>query len=308
MLVILGPTATGKTRLAVRLAHVLRGEIISADSRQVFKFMDIGTGKDRDDYVVEGEKIPFHLIDIVHPNEDYSVFHYKRDFSQAIKHILSHNATPILCGGTGLYLEAVLREFEFMEVPQNHVLRSELENESMEDLQNLLFKLNPVLHNTTDLLHKKRIIRAIEIAKYQIENKIDTDVLPENSQKRTPKKFVLGIRYPREILRQRITERLRARLNTGMIEEAERLLSIGITHQRLEFFGLEYRFLSRYLRRELTWNDMFQKLNTAIHQFSKRQMTFFRHLERKGINIHWIDGNDYLTAVDTLRENGFRFP
>ncbi|NOZ07536.1 MAG: tRNA (adenosine(37)-N6)-dimethylallyltransferase MiaA [FCB group bacterium] len=302
VIVILGPTATGKTRLAVQLAYELGGEIISADSRQVFRYMDIGTGKDLDDYTIHGKRIPCHLIDIVDPEEEYSVFHFKRDFQAALSRIVAGRKVPILCGGTGLYLESVLRDFNLPEVPPDPDLRSRLGEKSIEDLRHLLIKLNPALHNTTDLQNKKRLIRAIEIATIQARE--ETAPRRETDNSKIPQFFVLGVRYPRDILRQRITNRLRERLQAGLVAEVERLVARGVSHQRLEFFGLEYRFISRFLQNELNWNDMFQKLNSAIHQFSKRQMTFFRHLQRKGIEIHWIEGNDYQTAVNVLKTIG----
>lgn len=296
LVVILGPTATGKTGLAVNLARELGGEIISADSRQVYRGMDIGTGKDLEEYEVQGVKIPCHLIDILNPEEDYSVFHFQKDFYRVYPEILKRENIPILCGGTGLYIESVLRNFEMEKVPPDVQLREMLERESLEDLQKQLQKLNPELHNTTDLNHKKRLIRAIEIAR--------APVTSADQIKRVPIAVVLGVQFEREVVRKRITDRLKTRLKQGMIDEVRSLMDAGVSYDRLDYFGLEYRFIAKHLQGELSWNDMFQKLNTAIHQFSKRQMTFFRHMERKGLKIHWIPKGNFRIAMDVLA--GFR--
>jgi len=289
LIVILGPTATGKTQLAVMLARKLNGEIISADSRQVYRGMDIGTGKDLSEYNHRGIEIKHHLIDILDPEQDFSVYHFQKHFTEAFNSIVENKVLPILCGGTGLYIDSVLRHYEMHEVPADHELRAELEAFSKSRLQEMLKALNPDLHNTTDLENHKRLIRAIEIAQFNLINKKSTR--QTNTQSRLQfNPLVLGVRYPRDIIRERISYRLRMRLKEGMIEEVDELVKAGLPHTRLAYFGLEYRYISSYLLGELSWNDMFQKLNTAIHQFAKRQMTFFRHMERNGINIHWLDG------------------
>ncbi len=301
LLVILGPTATGKTRLAVRLADRFNGEIISADSRQVYRGMDVGTGKDIDEYRLPHRTIPCHLIDIIEPDLDYSVFRFQRDFYTAYEHIRNLQRLPVLCGGTGLYIESILLNFKMVQVPPDYKLRARLEKFSLTELQEKLKTLKPDHHNTSDFLHRKRLVRAIEIALNPVK-KTEPPVKIFHP-------LVLGISYPRETVRKRITERLRFRLNNGLIEEVETLLSKGITHHRLEYFGLEYKFISRYLQGELNRNDLFQKLNTAIHQYSKRQMTFFRHMEKRGIKIHWLDeGNPEAAEILVANHLNYREP
>jgi tRNA dimethylallyltransferase len=278
LLVILGPTASGKTRLGVQLANVLNGEIISADSRQVFRGMDIGTGKDLAEYGA----VPYHLIDILDPGAEFNVFKFQGLFLEAFIGIRNRKRLPILAGGTGMYLDAVLKGYRLVEVPDNPALRAELEGLSLDDLSGRLKSANPRLHNSTDLLDRGRLVRAIEIAEYETESTI-----PEFPSL-TP--LVLGIRWPRATLRRRITERLKQRLDSGLITEVEHLLLGGVSYHTLEFYGLEYRFLARYLRGELNRNDMFQQLNSAIHDFAKRQETWFRRMERNGIVIHWVEG------------------
>jgi tRNA dimethylallyltransferase len=279
LLVILGSTASGKTRVGVEIARVLDGEIISADSRQVFRGMDIGTGKDLSEY----GKVPYHLVDIVDPGYEFSVFEFRRRFSEAFSAIQARGKLPILVGGTGLYLEAVLKRYGMVEVPRQESLREELETLPMESLVSRLQAANPRLHNTTDLLDRERVIRAIEIAEFR-----EKDVVPSPLPCLNP--VVFGIRWPREVLRGRITRRLMERLNQGMIEETKRLQESGVSFKTLDYYGLEYRFVARYLQGELNRNDLFQKLNSAIHQFAKRQETWFHRMERRGILIHWIDG------------------
>ena len=278
LLVILGPTASGKTRLGVQLANVLNGEIVSADSRQVFRGMDIGTGKDLAEYGT----VPCHLIDILDPGADFNVFKFQGLFLEAFNGIRDRKRLPILAGGTGMYLDAVLKGYRLVEVPDNPALRAELEVMSLDDLAGRLKNANPRLHNSTDLLDRGRLVRAIEIAEFETESTI-----PEFPALNP---LVLGIRWPRATLRRRITERLNQRLDSGLIAEVERLLLGGVSYQTLEFYGLEYRFLARYLRGELNRNDMFQQLNSAIHDFAKRQETWFRRMERNGIVIHWVEG------------------
>jgi tRNA dimethylallyltransferase len=279
LIVILGPTATGKTSVAVDVARRFDGEIISADSRQVFRGMDIGTGKDLDEY----GSVPHHLIDIADPGEEYNVFRFQREFFEAFEDIQARGKLPIGCGGTGMYLEAVLKGYRLIEVPQNPALRAELEPLGIDELARRLTELKPVQHNTSDLIERPRLVRAIEIAMGEIAAG-DPEPLPE------VRPMVFGLRCPREEVRRRITRRLKQRLNQGMVEETERLLATGVEHGSLEFYGLEYRFLSRMLRGELSREEMFKQLNTAIHKFAKRQETWFRRMEKRGTKIHWVDG------------------
>ena len=285
LLVVLGPTASGKTRLGVQLAGALGGEIISADSRQVYRGMDIGTGKDLAEY---GE-IPCHLIDIVMPGHEFNVFEFQRLFLEAFAEIRGRSRLPILVGGTGMYLEAVLKGYRLVEVPENPALRRGLAELSIDALAARLRETSSRLHNTTDLLERDRLTRAIEIAEYERDHE------PPPPPELDP--LVFGLRWERAVLRQRITTRLRERLEQGMIEEVERLHAGGVTWEALEFYGLEYRFIARYLKGELSRNDMFQKLNGAILDFAKRQETWFRRMERNGTMIHWLDG-----AADPLAE------
>ncbi|MCB9175341.1 MAG: tRNA (adenosine(37)-N6)-dimethylallyltransferase MiaA [Flavobacteriales bacterium] len=285
LIVILGPTATGKTTLAANLAHSISGEVISADSRQVYRGMDIGTGKDLDDFEVNGVKIPYHLIDIVDAGAEYNVFEYQKDFLKAYETVLKNNNTPILCGGSGLYIDAVVKGYRFLEVPENTKLRTELEQKSIEELNNMLSDYKTI-HNTTDSIYKKRIIRAIEVAKFQTEN----DALIRDFPK--IEHLIFGIDFDRAIIKKRITERLKHRLeHEGMIEEVKTLIANGVDPEKLKFYGLEYKLITQHLQDELSYNDMFQKLNSAIHQFAKRQMTWYRKMEKDGFTINWIDGN-----------------
>ncbi|MGW8313142.1 MAG: tRNA (adenosine(37)-N6)-dimethylallyltransferase MiaA [Desulfuromonadales bacterium] len=279
MIVVLGPTASGKTRLAVASARHLNGEIVSVDSRQVYRGLNIGSGKDLDEY---GE-IPYHLIDIVDPGYEFSLFDFVRAFNQAFQQIIERNRLPILTGGTGLYLDAVLRGYELREVGEDPELRRELKLFSHEQLQARLLELRPEQHNTSDLDDRCRLIRAIEIAAGEQRNEVRPLPVPQSSS------LVFGLRWPRNLLRQRITSRLKQRLENGLIEEVAELHASGISWETLDFYGLEYRFVARYLQGCLSRNDLFQKLNSAIHQFAKRQETWFRRMERQGIDIHWLD-------------------
>lgn len=283
MITLLGPTATGKTRLAALLASRMDGEIISADSRQVYKRMNLGTGKDYDDYTVNGKMVPFHLVDIAEPGYEYSVYEFQHDFHAAYQNIVSREKLPILCGGTGMYLESVLRGYQLYNVPENIVLRDELSDKTDEELCNLLASMRP-LHATTDTVSRERLLRAIEIEIYHRQH-------PEIPTFPAVPSLVFGINCPRETVRQRITQRLKQRLQNGMTEEVRQLLEEGIPPQRLKAYGLEYKFITQYLLGELSYDEMFRLLNTAIHQFAKRQMTWFRRMERNGINILWIDGS-----------------
>jgi tRNA dimethylallyltransferase len=281
LLVILGPTASGKTRLAVAAARALNGEIISADSRQVFRGMDIGSGKDLEEY----GGTPYHLIDILEPGEEFSVFDFQRSFAEAFNQVTSRGRLPVMVGGTGLYLDSVLRGYRMVTAPENPALRSELEELSLDQLRERLLALVPEQHNTTDLLERERLVRAIEIALHQAGREAEVIDLP------MLRPLVFGIRIDRAIVRRRITERLKSRLSGGMIEEVKRLLEDGVPRARLDSYGLEYRFVSRYLSGELNRNDMFQKLNAAIHDFAKRQDTWFRKMERHGVEIIWLDAS-----------------
>ena len=285
MITILGPTASGKTQLAVELASKIDGEIISADSRQVYRGMDIGTGKDLAIYQINGEKIPYHLIDIVDAGESYNVHRFQQDFQVAYDDIISRNKTPILCGGTGLYIEAVLKNFQFTAVPIDLVLREELEQKSTEELTEI-FNQNPSTYTPfADISTRKRLIRAIEIGKmvngeWRMEN---GKLRIENGESK-----IYGLNPPLETRRERITRRLQERLKNGLIEEVESLLKGGVPAEKLIFYGLEYKFITQYLQGDFTLEIMTERLNIAIHQFAKRQMTYFRKMERDGLDIQWV--------------------
>ena len=281
---ILGPTACGKTAVATQLAARLMGEIISADSRQVFRGMDIGTGKDLGDYQVNGQAIPYHLIDIADAGTKYSVFEFQRDFLRAYEDIRSRQRQPILCGGTGLYIESVLRAYKLVGVPVNPQLREQLEGKSLDELTVLLAGYKR-LHNTTDVDTARRAIRAIEIEEYYREHHIDeTHPFPALSS------LTIGLNIPREVRRERISRRLHKRLEEeNMVDEVRRLLDNGVKEEALISYGLESRYLTLYLTGQLSYDEMLRQLEIAIHQFAKRQMTYFRGMERRGVTIHWID-------------------
>ncbi len=281
LVTILGPTASGKTSLAATLAYQLNTEIISADSRQVYRGMDIGTGKDLAEYVVSGKQIPYHLINILDAGEKYNVYEYQHDFHNAFSEITQNGKFPILCGGTGLYIEAVLKGYKLLAVPENNVLRQRLENQSLEELTVLLSQYVS-LHNTSDLDSRKRLIRAIEIAEFTLHTE------PEFHEFETLNTLIIGIDLDRDIRRQRITNRLKSRIEEGMIDEVKTLLEQGITPQDLIYYGLEYKFVTQHLIGELSFNEMITQLEIAIHQFAKRQMTWFRGMERRGFTIKWI--------------------
>lgn len=300
LVAVLGHTAAGKTEFAAHLAGRTGGEIISADSRQVYRGMDIGTGKDYADYLVEGKTIPVHLIDIMDPGFEYNLYLYKLDFLRVFTDITDRAKLPLLCGGSGLYLEAVLRNYQMLRVPLNRELRESMKSKSLKELEGIL-KLYGPLHNVTDTVNRKRIIRAIEIAMYQSS-------LPEEPQvEEVLRPLVFGIRYERNLRRERITERLKKRLDQGMVEEVQGLMALGVTAEKMDYYGLEYRYVSKFILNELSYEEMFLKLNTAIHQFAKRQMTYFRGMERRGIKIHWLEGRWLLgekleRAVEQIRE------
>ena len=298
LIVILGPTASGKTRLASRLAFDTGTEIISADSRQVYRGMNIGTGKDLNEYVVNGATIKCYLIDILEPDEEFSVFEYQKRFFTCFAEISARGRIPIMAGGTGLYIEAVLKGYQMPLVPENQKLRKELERDEMKTLVGRFLKLNPAAHNTTDLKDRTRLIRAIEIAEHIHTRGSDSAVsMPELVP------LVIGTRWERPVLRRRITERLKERLANGMIEEVQHLHDSGISWERLEYFGLEYRYIGLYLKGIIKYNDMFQKLNSQIHQFAKRQETWFRRMEKKGIMIHWLNNDNYEEAQNLINGN-----
>lgn len=284
LITILGPTASGKTRLATTLAHTLDTEIISADSRQVYKGMDIGTGKDLMDYVVEGESIPYHLIDICQAGEKYNVYEFQHDFHRVFSEIKNKGKLPILCGGTGMYIEAILKGFRLLTVPENTALRKKLENKTLDELKSILESYR-TLHNSSDFDSSKRAIRAIEIAEYT-KNKD-----PEITEFKPINSLVIGIDVDREVRRAKITKRLKERMNEGMIEEVKLLMDKGVSAENLIYYGLEYKFVTQYLTGELSYKEMFSQLEIAIHQFAKRQMTWFRGMERRGFHIEWMDSD-----------------
>ena len=287
MITILGPTASGKTDLATHLAARLNAEIISADSRQVYRGMDIGTGKDLADYTVEGHAIPYHLIDICEPGTKYNLFRYQQDFLDCYEDIRSRGALPILCGGTGLYIEAVLKGYSLSPVPQNPALRTELEGKNLEELTNILVDLkrrnHSVMHNKTDVDSCQRAIRAIEIETYNLTNPTEERQCPPIDS------LIIGVDIEREARRENITHRLKTRLEGGMVDEIDGLLKRGIPAEDLIYYGLEYKFVTEYLIGKLSYDEMFQQLEIAIHQFAKRQMTWFRGMERRGFTIHWVN-------------------
>lgn len=283
LITILGPTATGKTRLAAELAVLINAEIISADSRQVYRGMDLGTGKDLDDYVVNGFNVPYHLIDIVDPGYEFNIYEFQKKFLESYQDITNRNKKAILCGGSGMYLESVLRGYELRFVPKNLPLRSELLSLKEEELKAKLESYK-MPHNVTDLKDNKRLIRAIEIAEFDKCN-------PKEEKLPKFEGLIFGIHFDRAEIRERITTRLKNRLENGMMEEVKKLLDQGYTAKQLMFYGLEYKYVTQHVIGKLRYNDLFQKLNSAIHQFAKRQMTWFRRMEKNGIEIMWIDGN-----------------
>ncbi len=296
LLVVLGPTASGKTSLAVELAKKYNGEILSADSRQVYRGLDIGSGKDLHEY---GD-IPYHLIDIVDPDYEYSVYDFQQHFIDAFNDVVERKKLPILAGGTGLYLDAILKNYRMVQAPENPELRKKLLKMTDADLLQYLFNLKTDLHNSTDTEERPRLVRAIEIAAAEKEAEKNSSLpdFPHISP------CILGIQWQREKLRARITQRLKQRLDSGLIEEVERLHQQGVSWQTLDFYGLEYRFVAQYLQGSLNKNDMYQKLNSAIHQFAKKQDTWFRRLEKNGFTIHWLNGEkDLLAQAEKLLTN-----
>lgn len=290
MITILGPTACGKTALAVSLAAKMGGEIISADSRQVYRGMDIGTGKDLSEYRVDGKQIPYHLIDIEEAGQKYNLFRFQEDFNAAYEDITSRGVQPILCGGTGLYMEAVLKGYALSPVPQDDNLRKKLSTRSLGELKELLIWLKArngsAMHNETDVDTVSRAVRAIEIEFHNLRHPVDTRRVPAVGS------LIVGLDVDRDVRRERITARLKSRLEEGMVEEVRGLLEKDdITKEDLMYYGLEYKYVTAYVVGEMSYEDMFNQLEIAIHQFAKRQMTWFRGMERRGFNIHWLDAN-----------------
>ena len=282
LIAILGPTASGKTPFAAALADALDTEIISADSRQIYRGMDLGTGKDLIDYTVNDRQIPYHLIDIADPGYKYNVFEYQRDFLTAYETIKQKRKLPVLCGGTGMYLEAVLKGYRLLPVPENAELRTRLADKSLEELTEML-KQYKSLHNTTDVDTAKRAIRAIEIEEYYAHTPVDERAFPKLNS------LIIGVDIDRELRREKISRRLRQRLDEGMVDEVRRLIEQGIQPDDLIYYGLEYKYLTLYVIGKLTYEEMYKELEIAIHQFAKRQMTWFRGMERRGFTIHWMD-------------------
>ena len=284
LIAILGPTASGKTSFTATLAYELDTEIISADSRQIYREMDLGTGKDLADYTVNGKQIPYHLIDIAEPGYKYNVFEYQRDFLNAYQSIKQKGRLPVLCGGTGLYLESVLKGYQLIPVPENPELRTRLAGKTLEELTDILSTYK-TLHNSTDVDTAKRAIRAIEIEEYYATHDLSAREFPSINS------LIIGVDIDRELRREKITKRLRQRLDEGMVEEVRQLLNKGIQPEDLIYYGLEYKYLTLYVTGEISFEEMFKQLEIAIHQFAKRQMTWFRGMERKGFKIHWIQAS-----------------
>jgi len=295
LITILGPTASGKTAVAAKLASLLNGEVISADSRQVYHGMDLGTGKDYSDYVVDGQNIPYHLIDIVDAGYEYNVYEYQKDFLQIYSDITNRQKLPVMCGGSGLYLEAVLKNYKLIQVPINEKLREELDDKLLWELTEILRSYKNYLHNQTDTESSKRAIRAIEIEEYYLTHpEIDTGMPDIRS-------LVVGVKFDRISRRKRITNRLKQRLKEGMLDEVQRLLDSGLSPEQLTYYGLEYKYMTLHLTGKLSYQEMFDGLNVAIHQFAKRQMTWFRKMEKQGTDIHWLDGYMPLDEkIDTI--------
>lgn len=295
MITILGPTASGKTDIAAHLAAELSAEIISADSRQVYRRMDIGTGKDLADYVVDGKRVPYHLIDIVEPGTKYNLFEYQRDFLEAYNDIRNRGKNVILCGGTGLYIESVLKGYRLIPVPENKELRHELEGKSLLELTSILERLkaenNSNMHNSTDVDTSKRAIRAIEIEMAYKEAHVEERTFPKIDN------VIIGVGIDRDLRRMKITRRLDQRLQDGMVDEVKSLLDSGIPADDLIYYGLEYKFVTEYILGKSTFEEMHRSLEIAIHQFAKRQMTWFRGMERRGFTIHWIDAADSMEEI-----------
>lgn len=298
MITILGPTASGKTSLAAALAYEIGGEIISADSRQVYRGMTIGTGKDLDDYSVNGHKIGYHLIDIAEPGDKYNIYEYQRDFHKVYSELMQRNVRPILCGGSGLYIESVLKGYSLSTVPQNPKLRQSLSDKTLDELTEILIDLkarnNSNMHNRSDVDTAQRAIRAIEIEMYNLQHPA------QNRQFPPVESVIIGVDIDRDSRRKRITERLKERLQNGLVEEVKGLIDSGLSAESLIYYGLEYKFVTEYVIGKLSRDEMFRSLEIAIHQFAKRQMTWFRGMERRGFTINWIDW--HLPMADKLEQ------
>ena len=304
MITILGPTASGKTAIAARLARDIGGEILSADSRQVYRGMDIGTGKDLADYTVDGHPVPYHLIDIADAGTKYNLFQYQQDFRTAYEDIVGRGATPILCGGTGLYIEAVVKGYALSPVPQNPVLRQQLEGKTLDELTDMLRGLKrqsgSAMHNTTDVDSCQRAVRAIEIETYNLEHATELRQMPAIDT------TIIGVGVDRDVRRRKITDRLDRRLKEGMVDEIRGLLDRGINPDDLTYYGLEYKYVTEYVTGRLGYGEMRRQLEIAIHQFAKRQMTWFRGMERRGLTIHWVDGQQPMDRIQTDIRNLLR--
>lgn len=295
MITILGPTASGKTAIAARLARDIGGEILSADSRQVYRGMDIGTGKDLADYTVDGHPVPYHLIDIADAGTKYNLFQYQQDFRTAYEDIVRRGVTPILCGGTGLYIEAVVKGYALSPVPQNPVLRQQLDGKTLDELTDMLRGLKrqsgSAMHNTTDVDSCQRAVRAIEIETYNLEHATELRQMPAIDT------TIIGVGVDRDVRRRKITDRLDRRLKEGMVDEIRGLLDRGIKPDDLTYYGLEYKYVTEYVTGRLGYDEMRRQLEIAIHQFAKRQMTWFRGMERRGLTIHWVDGQQPMDRI-----------
>jgi len=281
LITLLGPTASGKTAIAAALASVLDAEIISADSRQVYRGMTIGTGKDLKEYAVDGKQVPYHLIDICNPGEKYNIFEFQRDFHKVFTSLKAKGKLPILCGGSGLYIESVLKGYKLLDVPENHELRDSLKDKSLNELENILRSYKK-LHNKTEVDSVQRAIRAIEIEDFYLRQKPEQrDYEPINS-------LIIGVDIDRNLRREKISRRLKTRLEEGMLDEVKKLLDSEISAEDLIYYGLEYKYITLYLTGQLSYQEMYDQLEIAIHQFAKRQMTWFRGMERRGLTIHWL--------------------
>ena len=292
LIIILGATATGKTNLAVKIADKLNGEIISADSRQIYKKMDIGTGKDYEEYIINNNKIPYHLIDILDPNVDYSVYQFQKDFKKSYEKIKSKNKIPILCGGTGLYIESILLDYPLVDSSPDYDFRKKMEMETIEDLRKIAGENFIKNSNESEMYNKRRIIRYIE--KLNVQNKNPKQIIKIDSP------LILGTNFQRDVIRKKIATRLLSRFDKGLIKEVENLINDGIAHERLESIGLEYKYISYYLKNQLTKEELKIKLTTAIQQFAKRQLSWFRRMERRSIKINWVENADINIAMDII--------
>jgi tRNA dimethylallyltransferase len=298
LLVVLGPNASGKTRLGVRLAHALSGEVVSADSRQVYRGLDIGAGKDLEEYTCEGKRIPYHLIDVVGLEDEFNVFDYQQRFYEVFKILRARSVLPVMVGGTGLYLESVLKAYKMVQVPEDSKLRAELDRLSADDLKEKLVEVKERLHNVSDFGSRERMIRAIEIAVHT-----RTDEPPEAPEIRP---LILGTKWERRELRERIAIRLRERLQAGLIEEVEGLRASGVSWERLDALGLEYRYVADFLRGKIgTTDDLLSDLAIAIGRFAKKQESWFRRMERGGIEIHWVEKADFDTALEIVKQHSW---